>query len=267
MNDIYTSPPRSARECRYWWFDGWDWLINSALSLACASHIHVEPGEIAIDPHIHTLFSHCSISRPDRILMRAARSGLGGVAITDHHDVRGAADAARCAEYLKERGLLPRDFLVIPGVEINSEKGHIVGLFMQESLPWNLSVEETVRRIREAGGLAVAPHPFHSTGIQEALFDVQWDAVEVECGSVFDARLVRQNADLVTDERLGRAAKLGASDAHYINAIGHCYTVLQVDKPTLECVRHAIVEGRSSPHPSDPCARMRRILGGIPKLR
>ena len=267
MSDSYYTPHRSLRECRYWWFDGWEWAVNYALSRAGTPRICVEPGEIAIDPHIHTLFSHCSISRPDRILMRAARIGLGGIAVTDHNDTRGAADTALCAEHLKREGLLPEDFLVIPGVEISSAAGHIVGLFVRESLPERLAVGEAARLIHEAGGLAVAPHPYHSTGVCDAVFDARWDAVEIECGSVFSSRLVRQNAGLAYDPRLAHAARLGASDAHYANAIGLCYTVLEACEPTLEAAREAIAQGRARACVSDPCTRMRRMLGGIRKLR
>jgi predicted metal-dependent phosphoesterase TrpH len=266
-SETYSTPPRSARECKYWWFDQWDRLVNGALSLAGSPHISVGAGEIAIDPHIHTLFSHCSISRPEGVLVRASKIGLGGVAIMDHHTVKGALDTLRCADHLKRRGELPEDFVVIPGVELNSSVGHIGALFVREDLPEGLTPEETVRVIHEAGGLAVAPHPYHSTGIREAVFDAPFDAVEVECGSVFASTLVKRNAELASDPRLASITKLGSSDSHYLRGIGHCYTVLTVSEQTLDAARQAIVEGRSAARSSEPCRRMRRMLGWIPKLR
>lgn len=185
----------------------------------------------------------------------------------DHHDVKGALDTMRCAEHLKIRGLIPEHFLVIPGVELNSTRGHIGALFVDENLPEQLSPEETVRIIHEAGGIAVATHPYHSTGIGEAIFDTEIDAIEVECGSVFDSRLVKRNQDLATDPRLALVTKLGSSDAHYCNAIAYCYTIIKVQEPSLEVVKQAIIEGQCVPKRSKPHVRMCQLLGRIPKLR
>jgi predicted metal-dependent phosphoesterase TrpH len=217
--------------------------------------------------HVHTLFSHCSISQPIDIIRRAAAIGLDGVGIMDHNETRGADDAVACAAHLKSAGEIPGHFLVIPGTEVGSRDGHICALFVREKLPTGLNTEETVRLIHEAGGLALAPHPFHSTGINEAVFSAPFDAVEVECGSVFGRKLVRLNQELAHDSRLDEAAKLGASDAHYIRAVGSCYTVIDAREPTLEGVRQAIEDRRCEARSSLPCDRLRKLLGGVPKLK
>ncbi|OFX15599.1 MAG: hypothetical protein A2Z18_03445 [Armatimonadetes bacterium RBG_16_58_9] len=217
--------------------------------------------------HVHTLFSHCSISRPIDIIRRAAAIGLDGVGIMDHNETRGSDDATACAEHLKSAGEIPDHFIVIPGTEVGSRDGHICALFVSEKLPTGLNTEETVRVIHEAGGLALAPHPFHSTGINEAVYSAPFDAVEVECGSVFGRELVRLNQRLASDSRLSAAAKLGASDAHYIRALGSCYTIVDAREPTLGAVREAIEYRRCEAHSSAPCNRLRRLLGGVPKLK
>lgn len=265
--DMPALTPRHDRECKHWWFDAWDRLANQVLALCGRPHIEVVPGRLAVDPHIHTLYSHCSISPPERVLMDAAELGLGAVGIMDHHHVRGALETVRCAEELKRRGLLADEFLVIPGVELNSSIGHIGALFVDEDLPEGLPPDRTVDAIHEAGGVAVAVHPYHSTGIGDAVFDAAFDAVEVECGSVFDGRLVKRNRDLAGDKRLAGAAKLGSSDAHFRNAIAGCYTVIDVDNPTLDGLKLAVIEGRCVPRSSEPLLRIRKVLGLIPKLR
>ena len=267
MSEPYRAAPRQARECKYWWFDGWDWLVNQALRACGQPRIEVGAGELAIDPHVHTLYSHCSISQPESIILRAAAVGLGAVGIMDHHHVKGALESIRCADELKRRGLLSEAFLVIPGVELNSSIGHIGALFVEEDLPEGLPPDKTVHAIHEAGGVAVAVHPYHSTGIGDAVFDAPFDAVEVECGSVFDARLVRLNRDLAGDARLAHVTKIGSSDAHYVNAIASCYTVLTVVEPTLGAAKQAILEQRSVAVSSEPLRRVRKLLGMVPKLR
>ncbi len=233
-----------------------------------STHISVGPGEIAIDPHIHTLFSHCSISQPERIIRHAAAIGLGAIAVMDHNDIRGARDAVRCAAYLKSRGEIPQDFLVIPGVEMNTKVGHVGALFVDEDFPRNLRPPELVEAIHAAGGIAIAVHPYHSTGIRDAVFDAPFDAIEVHCGSVFGRRLVTANRDLADDPRLATASKLGSSDAHYIRAIGSCYTVLRgIEQPTPDAIKNAILSGDCIPASSVPYGRLTRMLGRIGKLK
>jgi len=267
LPEQYQKPGRNSRECGYWWFDHWERLVNGALSLAGTPCIELERGEIAIDPHVHTLFSHCSVNQPEVIIRRAVKLGLGGICVMDHNDTRGVDDAEHCADYLKDSGAIPQDFLIIPGVEINSDRGHIGAMFMRKPVPIGLSPQDTVKAIHDEGGLAVAVHPYHSTGILDAVFEAPFDAVEVECGSVFGRDLVERNRRLGADPRLAAVTKLGASDAHYVRALGLCYTVLQPDTITLDGVRQAIVDAKSRACVSKPCRRIRFLLAGVGKLK
>ncbi len=221
----------------------------------------------AFDPHIHTLFSHCSISQPERLIREAVRLGLGAIGVMDHNDINGALDVMRCCEYLKSNGSIPDGFVVVPGVEVNSTVGHVGALFVEENLPMGLEPAAMVKAIHDAGGLAVAVHPYHSTGIGDAVFDAPFDAVEIECGSVFGRRLVKRNRELASDARLSNAAKLGSSDAHYIRAMASCYTVAKTDgPPTLDALRQAIMAGNCEPRTSRPYERLAALLGSIRKL-
>lgn len=260
-------PDAQTRKCEYWWFDAWDWVVNSALRGLGIPHIGADLGEVALDPHIHTLSSHCSISDPDRVIRWAVKIGLGAVAVMDHDDVSGSLSAMRRCDDLKAAGVIPEEFVVIPGSEVNSAGGHIGALFVQEDPPAGLTPLQTVTAIHEAGGLAVAVHPYHSTGIGDAVFDAPFDVVEVECGSVFGQGLVARNRELADDARLVNIAKMGSSDAHYVGAIASCYTVVTATDPSPASLRDAIAAGHTRAVSSEPCARLRRLLGHIPKLR
>lgn len=242
--------------------------MNGALSMIGSTAVSTLSGEVAVDPHMHTLFSHCSISQPERVIRRAVAIGLGAIGIMDHNDIRGARDAVRCAEYLKSIGEIPASFVVIPGVEVNTPVGHVGALFVDEDLPIHLPPDQLVDLIHKAGGLAIAVHPYHSTGIRDAVFDVPYDAVEIECGSVFGRQLVARNRGLADDPRLAGAAKLGSSDAHYIRAMGSCYTILSgVEHPSLESIKQAIVAQNCTPRSTAPYNRITRMLGSIGKLK
>lgn len=200
-------------------------------------------------------------------MLRAAALGFGGVGIMDHTTPKGIVEAEQCCEYLKDRSLLPGDFILVTGVEISTTKGHVGGLFVRDLLPIDVPTEQTVAQIHDAGGLAVANHPFSSTGVGEAVFDYPFDAVEICSGSTFSLRSAEKGSALLTDPRLGSAAKLGSSDAHYLGAIGSCYSVFELEEKTPEGVRSAILSGRVSPRTSRHYYRLQRLLGRISKLK
>ena len=103
---------------------------------------------LKIDLHVHTCYSYDSLITPEELVFYAKKCGLDGVAIADHDRIDGALKIAK-----------ETDFPIIPGIEVSSLNGHVVGLNLQEPIPKKLSVSETVDKIHEKGGLAVACHP------------------------------------------------------------------------------------------------------------
>lgn len=247
-------------------FEAWSWMVNCAIIHAARPRITTGRIEIAIDTHVHTLFSRCSVSQPEQVIRHAVKLGLGAIAVMDHNDINGALSTMRCAEILKRKKEIPETFLVIPGVEVGSTKGHIGALFVQENMPNRATPDTTVKAIHEAGGLAVAVHPCHTSGVGCAIFDAPFDAVEADSGSILAHGLARVNANFCRDPRLDNITKLGASDAHYVSAIGNCYTVIPMLEPTLESARRSIANGWTSARSSKACSRVRKLLGVIPSL-
>jgi hypothetical protein len=105
--------------------------------------------QVKADLHVHTTYSSDSVITPKELVFYAKKRGLTAVAVTDHNQVEGALKIA------KETG-----FLIIPGTEVSSMHGHIVGLNVNALIPRGLSADETVDRIHQAGGIAIACHPF-----------------------------------------------------------------------------------------------------------
>src|SRR4030065_2448846 len=99
--------------------------------------------------HVHSTYSSDSIITPKELVFYAKKRGLTAVALTDHNQVDGARKIAR-----------ETDFLIIPGTEVSSLGGHIVGLNVDGVLPIGLSADETVDKIHRAGGVAIACHPY-----------------------------------------------------------------------------------------------------------
>jgi predicted metal-dependent phosphoesterase TrpH len=87
-------------------------------------------------------------------LEAAMEAGLDCIGVTDHDDVRPGLIAV---EYAAKHRL---PILVIPGMEITTDDGHLVGLGLGTSLPRWKSMTETARAICEHRGISILPHPF-----------------------------------------------------------------------------------------------------------
>lgn len=193
-----------------------------------------EKMRVKVDLHVHTVYSPDSLITLETLVFYAKRRGLNAVAVTDHNRVEGA---------LKFAG--ETDFLIILGTEVNSSDGHIVALNVQEVIPRDLSAEETVERIHEAGGIAVACHPFamfkgslgkHASG--------KFDAIETINASASPfKRSVRKAEEVAERFKLPRVA---GTDAHYAPAIGYAYTVVDAEL-NADAVVKAIAAGRCQP--------------------
>ena len=108
---------------------------------------------IKLDLHIHSQYSEDGIGSPKEIIKILQKRELQGMAITDHNNVEGSLQAKKVA---------PKDFIVILGIEISTKKGHIIALDVKENVKKNLSVEETVEKIIDIGGIPIVPHLFRS---------------------------------------------------------------------------------------------------------
>jgi hypothetical protein len=137
----------------------------------------------------------------------AKAAGLNGIAITDHDSVGGYAEAVK---------LSSEEFLVIPGIEISSRDGHILGLGVSELIPRDLPAEKTVELIREQGGIAIAAHPFGLARKIGSVFKARFDAIEVFNAHAYfiSNGLARRFAER------NRLPMTAGSDAHHPDEIG-----------------------------------------------
>lgn len=187
-----------------------------------------------IDLHVHSHYSSDSTITDQELVHYAKRAGLDGVAITDHDNMEGAIKIAR------ETG-----FFVIPGMEVASLQGHVVALNIQKTIPSELDIRETIEKIHEANGIAIACHP---TGVLKGGLGKRTpsdiDAVEVINSSALPFRnSVKRNEEIA--QRLGKP-RVAGSDAHYGPEIGYAYTLVQAELGANEIV-DAIVQGLCKP--------------------
>ncbi len=194
---------------------------------------------LKIDLHVHTCYSVDAMSSLKETVLYAKKNGLNGIAITDHDSLRGVRKALKLADRMR--------FIVIPGVEVTTLQGHVLALNITTSIPQNLGLAETVEKIHEAGGIAVAAHPivFIKSQIKERIASVSnLDGIEVINSSAFPFSLsTRLNRELA--ERLNLPQTAG-SDAHHASEIGTAYTLVEADSGVDEIVE-AIKKGAVFP--------------------
>jgi predicted metal-dependent phosphoesterase TrpH len=190
--------------------------------------------QVKADLHVHTIYSNDSVITPKELVFYSKRRGLNAVAVTDHDQMEGALRIAK-----------ETDFLIIPGIEVSSLNGHIVGLNVCKRVPKGLSAEETVDRIHKAGGIAIACHPY-------ALFkgsigkhvSANFDAIEVINASSFPfGRTMRKAKQLAQGLNLPQVA---GTDAHYGPVIGQAYTIIE-SEADVDAVVKAVQKGRCQP--------------------
>jgi predicted metal-dependent phosphoesterase TrpH len=187
---------------------------------------------LKIDLHVHTCYSQDSSITLKEVVASTKKRGLDGVAITDHNTVKAALKLKTC------------DILVVPGIEISTKNGHLLGLNVTESIPAKLGIEETIQLIHEAGGIAVAPHPttFYKSPPSRRINS--YDAIEVINASsipfpVFTYLSKRFAASLGLPQTAG-------SDSHYTSEIGAAYTIVEAD-PEIDEIVYAIKKGTIFP--------------------
>jgi predicted metal-dependent phosphoesterase TrpH/glycosyltransferase involved in cell wall biosynthesis len=169
---------------------------------------------ILADLHMHTDHSHdCAVPVAD-LLDYAEGQGLGAIAITDHNVFVGAQEAVQLA-----RG---RDLVVIPGEEIKTERGEVIGLFLDEQIERGLPMADTIAAIREQGGVVYLPHPFDRLHTIPDAPTLHRHLPEIDVFEVYNARLLFEGFN---DEALRYARKynltMGAgSDAHVLQGVG-----------------------------------------------
>jgi len=198
------------------------------------------------DIHIHTLASD-GVDGVLTILDRAGALGLDVVAITDHDRV----DAALAARAIARGRGMPID--VIVGEEVSTRSGHLLALWIEERIPPLRPLDETVARVHDQGGIAIAAHPLTPYLIPmcigeraiRRLMDApdprhHLDAIEAFNPTTFG------RARHAAVGRLARELGLpqtGASDAHEAAAIGTGATIFP--GRTANELRAAIAAGET----------------------
>jgi len=199
------------------------------------------------DLHIHTLASDGTAGVLD-ILDHVGRAAeLDVIAITDHERIDAALAARTIA---RDRGLR---FEVVVGEEVTTLGGHLLALWVEETVRPLRSLRSTIAAIHDQGGLAIpahplVPYPLCAQGfvLRRLLADeprFRPDAIEAfnptTLGRPWHAQVVRFAEE-------NGLATVGNSDAHALEAIGSGYSTFP--GRTGDDLRAAILAGTTHHH-------------------
>lgn len=168
----------------------------------------------SVELHTHSERSHDGRDPIALLLEQAEAVGLDALAVTDHDEIEASLAAAELAP---EYGLVG-----IPGMEITTAVGHVLGLGIEERVPAGLPFTETLDRIHEQGGIAVVPHPFQSArhGVAPHISSDELtnaDALEVYNSRLFTGRSNRKAERFAIRQGCPMTA---GSDAHIAEMVG-----------------------------------------------
>ncbi|MGB9594245.1 MAG: PHP-associated domain-containing protein, partial [Anaerolineae bacterium] len=197
------------------------------------------------DIHIHSNHSDGSAGIRQILEYVQNHTDLNVVAIADHDTLHGSLTARDIAH---EYGLE-----AIPAMEVSSKHGHILALWVERPVPPNLPADETIARIHEQGGIAIAAHavePFSASLLAirpHVLAPWRLKALGVDGLEAFNASITIPPMEWVARlaaEWLG-VAVTGGSDAHYLGTIGRGITLFPGH--TAADLKTALLERRTVP--------------------
>jgi predicted metal-dependent phosphoesterase TrpH len=181
-----------------------------------------------LDLHIHSKYSYDSFTGLKSILKISKRRGIQVISITDHNTM----------EAYNELQKFPKqdDILIIPGMEIKTELGDIIGLFLQNEIKSRTFIE-VIDEIDEQDGVSVLPHPYRR-GCDPVDLALKVDLVET-----FNARSTNDE-NWKAQELCDRVKKvpITGSDAHLCLEVGRAITQININVDDVESLKKIILK-------------------------
>jgi len=211
---------------------------------------------IKADLHIHTEYSmDCTMSL-EAIIARCLEVGINCLGVADHNTLAGS---------LKMKEIAP--FRIVPGEEILTSEGEVIGFFLDREIPSKLSMKETISLIKAQGGLVCVPHPYDRlrySAFKDQVFDEIMPYVDIIEG--FNARsLSKRNSikAMALAHKYGKPASAG-SDAHTLPEIGNAYVEMP-DFNNKDEFLNALLEGKIFGSQTSPTAHFASTLNRLKK--
>lgn len=198
---------------------------------------------IKLDLHVHTIYSGDSFITPEIALKYAKIKKLDGFAITDH-------DTLKAYNILRKKNH-NNELIIIPGMEIKTHIGEVIGLFINEEINVrDNNFVSIVEKIKENNGLVVIPHPFDFLRdnrlkinlLSDNMIKKYIDGIEIINSRIIFKRCVNKARKF---NRKYQLFETGGSDAHSNEEIGNGYTIINDVDYSLESIRKSLLANKS----------------------
>ncbi len=188
--------------------------------------------KLRLDLHVHTNRSSDARTPPELIPKLVRERGLDGLAITDHNILSHDSSS---------------EIVILPGMEVSSSDGHIIGLGVSEPVSRGLSGDETIRTIREFGGVSIIVHPYDllRSAVRPHLLEERPDLIEVINSSSFLHTISWRRARKFAHN--GGFPTTAGSDSHIPETLGRAYTEIECDSMDPQSILAALKAGRTVP--------------------
>lgn len=197
-----------------------------------------------IDLHCHTKYSEDNNLDPSELIHKALERGLDAVCITEHDSFLASEPVERIAER--------EGFPVFRGVEINTDRGHILAFGVKddswkETRGYYSRIEIVRPKVEACGGILIPAHPFRTIGASSA-FNGLFDMNYIAAMEVLNGENTTHENEMATEAwaRLGIPGTAG-SDCHYARMVGTCATWFERPVSSIEEIIAEIKGGRIAP--------------------
>jgi predicted metal-dependent phosphoesterase TrpH len=194
-----------------------------------------------VDLHTHSIISQdggITASQYEKVLQS---SDLDCIAITDHNETGFAR-------------VMHKKFgdKIIVGEEISTREGEIIGLFLNETIPGGLTVDEAIASIRHQGGLVYIPHPFEIFRRGLAKSVVERITKDIDIIEVFNGRgrFRGKQARALKFALTNNIPEAASSDAHSVSGLGFTASMLSgfpTEKNLKQLLDNAIFDKTYAP--------------------
>lgn len=163
-----------------------------------------------IDLHCHTRYSIDSIIKPRDLARKSEKTGVIP-AVTDHNTI----DAHKELRSLGAR--------FIPGEEIRTDRGDLIGLYLTENIPKKTPFAESIDKIHSQGGIAYLPHMYDKS--RKGVIPTTEETKKLDIIEIFNSRCPIQDFNKKAESFASENSILKAcgSDSHFLFEFGSTY--------------------------------------------
>lgn len=190
-----------------------------------------------IDLHLHTKYSRDSLLKLSTLKKIMSKKNITPI-ITDHNEIK-AHKQIKCP---------------CIGEEIKTTQGDLIALFIQEKIKPNLTITETIEKIKQQDGIIILPHGFDRLRSETLLGYklTKKQLKKIDAIEIFNSRTLQSkyNREANKFANLNKKLKTVGSDSHTKFELGNAYINIKPfnsKKEFLTNLKKATFYTKSSP--------------------